>query len=158
MLLGAVVAGHIGDIPDDLVPDVHRLIDQIDRDRRVVQPRLHHRFQVDRHGLALSTHRLIGNGEEISFDFHTTGTGIAQVLGAIYAWVCGGTVCAILAAIASSGIAGFGVVCGTNIVPPSCSSWLCQQTRVPIIGTRVANLLLIDIALLFAVLVACAGR
>ena len=53
--------------------------------QRVVQPRLRHRFQVDRHGLALSTHRLLGDGEEISFDFHTTGTGVAQVLGAIYA-------------------------------------------------------------------------
>ena len=85
LLLGAVVARHVGDVPEDLVPDVHRLIDQIDRDQRVVQPRLRHRFQVDRHGLALSTHRLLGEGEEISFDFHTTGTGIAQVLGAIYA-------------------------------------------------------------------------
>ena len=85
LLLGAVVAGHVGDVPIDLVPDVHRLIDQIDRDQRVVQPRLRHRFQVDRHGLALSTHRLLGDGEEVSFDFHTTGTGIAQVLGAIYA-------------------------------------------------------------------------
>jgi hypothetical protein len=85
LLLGAVVARHLGDIPDDVVPDVHRLIDQIDRDQRVVQPRLRHRFQVDRHGLALSTHRLLGDGEEISFDFHTTGTGLVQVLGAIYA-------------------------------------------------------------------------
>ena len=74
LLLGAVVAGHIGDVPEELVPDVHRLIDQIDRDERVVQPRLRHRFQVDRHGLALSTHRLIGDGEEINFDFHTTGS------------------------------------------------------------------------------------
>ena len=85
LLLGAVVARHIGDVPEDLIPDVHRLIDQIDREQRVVQPRLRHRFQVDRHGLALSTHRLLGDGEEISFDFHTTGTGIAQVLGALYA-------------------------------------------------------------------------
>ncbi len=85
LLLGAVVAGHIGDIPIELVPDVHRLIDQIDHDQRVVQPRLRHRFQVDRHGLALSTHRMLGDGEEISFDFHTTGTGVAQVLGAVYA-------------------------------------------------------------------------
>jgi len=85
LLLGAVVAGHIGDVPEELVPDVHRLIDQIDRDERVVQPRLRHRFQVDRHGLALSTHRLIGDGEEISFDFHTTGSHMAQVIGAIYA-------------------------------------------------------------------------
>jgi hypothetical protein len=85
LLVGAVVARHLADIPEDLVPDVHRLIDQIDRGQRVVQPRLRHRFQVDRHGLALSTHRLLGEGEDISFDFHTTGTGIAQVLGAVYA-------------------------------------------------------------------------
>ena len=85
LLLGAVVARHLGDIPEDFVPDVHRLIDQIDREEHVVQPRLRHRFQVDRHGLALSTHRLLGDGEEISFDFHTTGTGLVQVLGAIYA-------------------------------------------------------------------------
>jgi len=85
LLLGAVLAGHIGDVPEDLVPDVHRLIDQIDRDQRVVQPRLRHRFQVDRHGLALSAHRLMGDGEEITFDFHTTGSGLAQVLGAVYA-------------------------------------------------------------------------
>ena len=85
LLLGAVVARHVGELPEDIVPDVHRLIEQIDREQRVVQPRLRHRFQVDRHGLALSTHRLLGEGEEISFDFHTTGTGIAQVLGALYA-------------------------------------------------------------------------
>ena len=85
LLLGAVVAGHVGGVDDDLVPDVHRLISQIERDERVVQPRLRHRFQVDRHGLALSTHRLIGDGEEITFDFHTIGSPMAQVLGAIYA-------------------------------------------------------------------------
>ncbi len=85
LLLGAVLAGHIAEVPDELVPDVHRLIDQVDRDVRVVQPRLRHRFQVDRHGLALSTHRLVGDGEEITFDFHTTGSPLAQVLGAIYA-------------------------------------------------------------------------
>ncbi len=85
LLLGAVVAGHLADVPDELVPDVHRLVDQVERDQRVVQPRLRHRFQVDRHGLALSTHRLVGVGDELKFDFRTTGTGIAQVLGAIYA-------------------------------------------------------------------------
>jgi hypothetical protein len=85
LLLGAVVTAHISDVPDELIPDVHRLIDQVDRDQRVVQPRLRHRFQVDRHGLARSTHRLIGDRNEITFDFHPTGTGAAQVLGAIYA-------------------------------------------------------------------------
>jgi hypothetical protein len=85
LLLGAVVAGHLRDVPDELVPDVHRLIVQVERSERVVQPRLRHRFQVDRHGLALSTHRLVGDGDVIDVDFHTTGTGTAQVLGAIYA-------------------------------------------------------------------------
>ena len=85
LLLGAVVAGHIGEVNEELVPDVHRLIDQVDHDVRVVQPRLRHRFQVDRHGLALSTHRLVGDGEEMRFDFHTTGSPLAQVLGAVYA-------------------------------------------------------------------------
>ena len=73
------------DVPVDLILDIYRLIDHVDRDVRVVQPRLRHRFQVDRHGLALSTHRLLGDGEEISFDFHTPRHRLAQVLGAIYA-------------------------------------------------------------------------
>ena len=85
LLLGAVVAGHLRDIPDELVPDVHRLIRQVEHGQRVVQPRMRHRFQVDRHGLALSTHRLVGDGDALNVDFHTTGTGLAQVLGAIYA-------------------------------------------------------------------------
>jgi hypothetical protein len=85
LLLGAVVAAHMGNIADDLVPDLHRLIGQVERGERVVQPRLRHRFQVDRHGLARSRHRLVGEGEDISFDFDRVGTDLAQVLGAVYA-------------------------------------------------------------------------
>jgi hypothetical protein len=85
LLLGAVVAAHLGGIDGDLHPDVHRLIEQIERGERVLQPRLRHRFQVDRHGLAHSTHRLIGEGDEIRFDLHAVGTDLAQVLGAVYA-------------------------------------------------------------------------
>jgi hypothetical protein len=50
-----------------------------------VQPRLRHRFQVDRHGLSHSRHRLEGEGDDVEFDFHTTGSDLAQVLGAVYA-------------------------------------------------------------------------
>lgn len=85
LLLGAIVAQHLGGIADDHVPGVHRLIDEVEAGERIVQPRLRHRFQLDRHGLASSTHRLIGDGDDISFDFATTGTDLAQVLGAIYA-------------------------------------------------------------------------
>ena len=52
---------------------------------RVAQPRLRHRYQVDRHGLAVSRHRLRGEGENVTFDLHAQGSGLAQVLGAIYA-------------------------------------------------------------------------
>lgn len=85
ILLGAVVARHIGDVDPDYTADLHRLVDQVAGGRRVVQPRLRHRFQVDRHGLARSCHRLVGNGEEIEFEFDTQGTPLAMVLGAIYA-------------------------------------------------------------------------
>ena len=85
LLLGSIVAGHLAGVPDELAPDLHRLIDQVERGERIVQPRLRHRFQVDRHGLARSTHRLVGSGDEIRFDFDSQGTDLAQVLGAIYA-------------------------------------------------------------------------
>jgi hypothetical protein len=85
LLLGAIVAEHLYGVEDDLVGDVHRLIDEIEKGARIVQPRLRHRFQVDRHGLAKSHHQMIGNGDDISFDFRSQGTDLAQVLGAIYA-------------------------------------------------------------------------
>lgn len=85
LLLGAVVAAHLGGIEDDYVADIHRLINEVGHGQRVVQPRLRHRFQIDRHGLAVSQHRLVGDGDRIEFDFNATGTDLSQVLGAIYA-------------------------------------------------------------------------
>jgi hypothetical protein len=85
LLLGAIVAQHIVGVIDDLKPDVRRLIDEVERGERIVQPRLRHRYQVDRHGLSHSRHRLIGEADDIQFDFGSTGSDLAQVLGAIYA-------------------------------------------------------------------------
>jgi hypothetical protein len=85
LLLGCIVAQHLRDVDDDLVPDIHRLIGQVERDERVVQPRLRHRFQVDRHGLSRSVHRLVGDGETVHVELATTGSPLQQVLGAIYA-------------------------------------------------------------------------
>lgn len=85
LLLGAVVARHIGEIDDDLLPDTHRLLDQVQRGERIVQPRLRHRFQVDRHGMARSLHRLVGSDNDFAFEFDTQGNPVQQVLGAIYA-------------------------------------------------------------------------
>ena len=85
LLLGAVIAAHLREVDDDLVPDIHRLIDQIARGQRVTQPRLRHRYQVDRHGLAVSVHRLEGDGDNVRFDLNPQGSPLAQVLGAVYA-------------------------------------------------------------------------
>ncbi len=85
LLLGAVLAANLGDVDEDLVPDISRLVNQVDRGDRVVQPRLRHRYQVDRHGLSRSTHRLLGENEQITFEIDDSGQPLQQVLGAIYA-------------------------------------------------------------------------
>lgn len=85
LLLGAVMAKHLPEVEPDLVPDVHRLLDQVDRGHRISQPRLRHRYQVDRHGLAVSVHRLDGDGDNVHFELNSQGSALSQVLGAIYA-------------------------------------------------------------------------
>lgn len=85
VLLGAVIARHLFEVDDDLHPDIQRLISEVQRGDRVVQPRLRHRFQVDRHGLSRSVHRLIGEDDAAEFVFGTHGNPLQQVLGAIYA-------------------------------------------------------------------------
>lgn len=84
VLLGAVVASNIGAVDEDLVVDIHRLVNEVDRGERIRQPRLRHRFQVDRHGLAHSVHRLLAEGDSFTFDIAPSGAPLPQVLGAIY--------------------------------------------------------------------------
>jgi hypothetical protein len=67
-----------------MIPDVHRLISQVERGERIVQPRLRHRYQADRHGLGRSVHRLVNADNEVQFQFSETGAPLQHVLGAIY--------------------------------------------------------------------------
>ena len=85
MSFAAVVAAYLPDVDDDLHTDVGRLIDQVARGDRVVQPRLQHRYQIDRHGLAASVHQLNGDADHVEFDLHSMGRPLSQVLGAVYA-------------------------------------------------------------------------
>lgn len=85
VLLAAVVAAYLPDVDDDQHLDIARLIDQVGRGDRVTQPRLQHRYQVDRHGLAVSVHQLSGDATNVEFDLHSMGRPLSQVLGAIYA-------------------------------------------------------------------------
>ena len=84
VLLGAIVANYVAQIDEDLHPDLDRLVSQVDRGERIVQPRLRHRFQVDRHGLARSVHRMVADGETLRFQFSESGTPLQHTLAAIY--------------------------------------------------------------------------
>jgi hypothetical protein len=85
LLLGGIVAGHIAELDDEMLRELDRLLDDLEAGRRIPQPRLHHRFQLDRHGLARSRHRLLGEGDALSFEFEGEGSPASQVLGAAYA-------------------------------------------------------------------------
>jgi hypothetical protein len=85
LLLGAVVARFIVDVDPDLVDDLFRLTHQLEAGHRVPQPRLRHRLQEDRIGLTRCRHRLIGDGEQLTFDLDGNGSPAPQVLGAVYA-------------------------------------------------------------------------
>ena len=85
LLLGGVVAGHIEGLDPELFDDLHRLTLQLQEGQRVPQPRLRHRFQQDRIGLTRSVHRLVGEGEDLTFEFEEKGAPAQHILAAVYA-------------------------------------------------------------------------
>ena len=85
ILLGGLVAAHVDAIDDDLLVELLGLIDDLERDRRIPQPRLRHRFQIDVVGLDRSRHKLVAAGEEMVFELDEHGPAVPQVLGAVYA-------------------------------------------------------------------------
>ena len=85
ILLGGVVAANIADIDADLHPDLMRLTVQLEEGQRIPQPRLRNRLQTDRVGLLRSRFRLVGSGEDLSFDFDARCTPAQAVLCAAYA-------------------------------------------------------------------------
>jgi hypothetical protein len=85
LLLGGIVAAHVEELDPDLVDELGALLNALQAGRRIPQPRLRHRFQEDRHGLARSRHRLVGHGEALAFEFEGEGSPASQVLGAVYA-------------------------------------------------------------------------
>jgi len=90
ILLGGIVAAHLGEVDAELREDFLVLVDDLEADRRISQPRLRHRFQTDVVGLDRSRHKLVGHPENDRFDdvrFELEGNGrpVPQILGAIYA-------------------------------------------------------------------------
>ena len=85
LLLGGIVAASIEELDPDLTGELEHLILDLGAGRRVPQPRLRHRFQVDRIGLARSSHRLVASGDDIDLELEGQGSAAAQILGAVYA-------------------------------------------------------------------------
>jgi hypothetical protein len=85
ILLGGIVAAHIPDLDPDLFDDLHRLTLQLQEGLRIPQPRLRHRLQTDRVGLLRTPHRLVGEGEDLTFDLGDRGAPAQHILAAVYA-------------------------------------------------------------------------
>ncbi|MFP5320831.1 MAG: hypothetical protein ACLGIC_03190 [Acidimicrobiia bacterium] len=84
VLLGGVVAHHRDELDEDSAQSFLTLTIQLQEGQRIVQPRLRHRFQDDRHGLTTSRARLRRDGGELVIDFENKGTGLQLMLGAVY--------------------------------------------------------------------------
>ena len=86
---GLLLAGLVGACAPRLEDEDRDRLDaflaEVEGGRKIVQPRLRHRFQTDTHGLDRSRHRLVGRDEHV--DLHVDGHGAAmpQILAAIYA-------------------------------------------------------------------------
>lgn len=86
ILLGGVAARFGADIDEDFHDEVLHLMSELEHGNRIAQPRLRHRLQEDRIGLQRCTHRLVGHGESLEFDFDEEhGTPAQHVLCAVYA-------------------------------------------------------------------------
>lgn len=85
ILLAAIVAACCARLDEDQREDVELLLDDLSRGRRIVQPRLRHRFQTDVHGLDRSHHRLVGDGESMRLELDDHGAVLPQALAALYA-------------------------------------------------------------------------
>lgn len=85
LLAGIVAAGASALDDDDQLDKIEDLLDDLQHGRRIVQPRILHRFQRDVHGLDRSVHRLLGEGEGLSLDIDGHGAVLPQVLAALYA-------------------------------------------------------------------------
>jgi len=86
ILLGAIAARFASEIDSDMHSELLQLMAQLESGNSIPQPKLRHRLQEDTVGLQRCVHRLLGNGEELEFQFEEEqGTAAQHVLCAVYA-------------------------------------------------------------------------
>lgn len=84
VLLGGIVANYRDELDEETFENLLRLTMQVQEGQRIVQPRLRHRFQEDRHGLTRSRARLRKQGDDLTIDFDNSGTGLQMMIAAVY--------------------------------------------------------------------------
>ncbi|HUY62073.1 MAG TPA: J domain-containing protein [Candidatus Dormibacteraeota bacterium] len=85
LLLGGLVGAFAPQLDDESRDRLDVLLDDVERGRRIAQPRLRYRFQADAVGLDRSRHKLVGEGEHLSLQIDDHANGLPQILGAVYA-------------------------------------------------------------------------
>ncbi len=86
ILLGGIAARFAPELDPDHHDELVHLMDEVERGQRIAQPRVRHRFQQDRVGLQRCSHRLVGEGELVRFEFdEDKGTAAQHLLCTIYA-------------------------------------------------------------------------
>ena len=86
VLLGGIVAAHLGEVDLETRIDFIALLDDLVAGEDIRQPRLRHRFQTDMIGLDRTLHKLTGTAESASeFEIGGFGRSVPQLLGVIYA-------------------------------------------------------------------------
>ena len=85
VLLAGIVARLIPDIDEEFYDDYRKLLNQLQRGERISQPRLRHRFQEDKVGLARTVHRLQEHEGKYRFIFELNEAAAEQnILAAAY--------------------------------------------------------------------------
>ncbi len=85
VLLACVVATFGQELDQEMGDELDELLLDLEQGRRIRQPRLRHRFQVDVIGLGRSHHRLYGEDDSYHLDLEMKGHPMPQILGAAYA-------------------------------------------------------------------------
>ena len=86
VLLAGILANSAPGIEPELREDLMNVMALLESGQRVVQPRVRHRYQVDRVGLLRSTHQLRSVDGNLEFVFDDDlGRPVQQALGALYA-------------------------------------------------------------------------
>jgi hypothetical protein len=86
VLLAGILAHNAPGVDPELREDLMDVMDRLQHGRKVVQPRVRHRFQVDRIGLTVSRQQLVSDRGLLSFRFDDENARPVQLaLGAVYA-------------------------------------------------------------------------